>query len=187
MVKEANDQFTLWPCCSGIGIFAFLAVVTYWPIAQIAFSVVFVLWGIPFGIFVLGALGITVWRGVTALLTSRWRRALSMLALPVTLALTFPAISRMIPLENKLTFRLHEKRYAAAAAKAEREGKRVAWVADWGGGVMIGFNRFVLWDEKDDVALPSAQRSAEWKQELPDGDRLRVQQYFGNHFYLIDE
>jgi hypothetical protein len=62
-----------------------------------------------------------------------------------------------------LTFVVNKSRYEADLWKATEAGKHFL-LGDWGGNVMIGFNRFLVWDARDEVALPKAQQTESWRE-----------------------
>jgi hypothetical protein len=39
---------------------------------------------------------------------------------------------------------------------------------------MIGFNRFLVWDAQDEVALPRAQQTRSWRAQFPVTDYVVV-------------
>jgi hypothetical protein len=55
-----GDRFSKWPLYSGLVILAISCFLFYWPVTQIAFSIIIFLWAPPFTLVVLCLLVITV-------------------------------------------------------------------------------------------------------------------------------
>jgi hypothetical protein len=176
------DRFVKWPLFTGLAIIAFWCVMTYWPIAQIAFSIIAILWFVPFGLIVIILLAVTMCFGFGALFHGRWRRLISMTAFPVALVAAVPVSILTDQIANKLTLELLRSSYMARINLAKEKGEHIVSF-DWGGNVMIGVNRFLVWDDQDQIDLPGAQQTTEWKAAFR-GNRLV--QSFGDHFYLIE-
>jgi predicted Rdx family selenoprotein len=108
-----------------------------------------------------------------------------MLVVPVVLAAALPASFATDYVANWLTFTLNRSRYEAEARNADKAGERY-WFWDWGGNVMIGFNRTVVWDARDDATFPTAQQMEPWGVDFP-FPSYRVVQKLGPHFYLLED
>ena len=81
-----------------------------------------------------------------------------MLTFPARLIAAIPASFATDYSTNWLAFIANKSRYTADVEEAAKAGKHVLFF-DWGGNVMIGVNRAVVWDAEDQVALPKAQRT----------------------------
>jgi hypothetical protein len=107
-----------------------------------------------------------------------------MFAFPVMLIAAPPAAFATDYSTNWLTFAVHKSRYVTDAQEAAKAGKDFRlW--DWGGNVMIGVNRFLLWDAQDEVA-PVKGQWTQPRRDLPVTE-YRVIQKLGPHFYLIEQ
>jgi hypothetical protein len=180
-----NDRFARWPIYSGLAVVAICCFVFYWPVTQIAFSIIFIFWAAPFALAILGLLAIALWCGLADLFHGRWRRSISMLAFPAMLIAAIPASIATDYGTSWLTFVVNKSRYVADVRKASEAGKHfLLW--DWGGNVMIGSNRFLVWDAEDEVALPNAQQTQSWTAQFPVTE-YRVVRKLEPHFYLIDD
>ena len=180
-----NDRFVRWPLYWGLAVLAIWCSLFYWPVTQIAFSIVWVFWVPPFAFLVFCLLGSIILCAVSALLRRRWRRLASMLVVPVLLIAALPAAFATDYVANWLTFTVNKGRYEAEAREAAKAGKRY-WFWDWGGNVMIGFNRTLVWDARDDATFPTAQRMESRGVAFPLMP-YRVVQKLGPHFYLLED
>jgi hypothetical protein len=180
-----RDGFAKWPLCWGLAVLVFICWVTSWPVAQFAFTIIAVLWLLPFALLLLALLVAVIWCAGRSLFQRRWRHALSMAAFPLMLLAALPAGGYANAAVDWLTFRAHEAEYLAKINDAIRNGQHIVFF-DWGGGPMIGQNRFVVWDERDELVLSKARQTEAWKQEVGiDKGNYAVLQSFGSHFYLI--
>jgi hypothetical protein len=179
-----DDRLSRWPLYSGLAVVAIWCFVFYWPVAQIAFSIIFIFWAVPFALVILCLLGVAMWCGLAGLLQQRWRRSISMLAFPVMLIAAIPASFATDYFTSWLTFVANRSRYTADTQEAAKAGKHLLFF-DWGGNVMIGVNRAVVWDAEDQVALPKAQQTPPWGEEFSVAS-YRVIQRLETHFYLIE-
>jgi len=180
-----GDRFARWPFYWGLAVVATCCFIFYWPVTQIAFSIMFILWAPPFALAVLCLLAIAMWCGLAALVRRRWRRAISMFVFPAMLIAALPASFAADYGTNWLIFVVHKSRYVAEAEDAAKAGKDfLLW--DWGGNVMIGVNRFVVWDGQAEAAPGSAQLTQSLRARFPETE-YRVVQKLARHFYLIEQ
>ena len=180
------DRFAQWPMYSGLAIVVFCCLIFYWPITQLAFSVIAILWLPPLGVAVVALLVAATWCGVLALLRGQWRRMISMMLLPILLFGALPAGLITDATANKLTLLANRADYMQRINYAKQNGERLV-LFDWGGNVMIGFNRFLVWDEEDQIDLPISKQTPEWKSNADKRiGRYRIHQILGDHFYLIE-
>ena len=179
-----DDRFARWPLYLGLAVLAFWCSLFYWPVTQFAFTFLWAIWAPPFAFVIFCLLGIVIWCGFAALLRRRWRRLASMLVFPVLLIAALPAGFATDYVTSWLTFAANKSRYLAEAQKAAKAGERY-WFWDLGGYVVIGFNRTVVWDARDDATFPTAQQMESWDVQFP-LTWYRVVQKLGPHFYLLE-
>jgi hypothetical protein len=119
----------------------------------------------------LGAVAVILWCIPVALIRRRWRRALSLLALPLLVLLTAPSADLAQRSRDDIWFYLHKKHYEAEAAQAKAEGKHSAVLDDW--SIFVSANSFVVWDERDRP------------EEVMMG--FKPYHHFADHFYLVGD
>jgi hypothetical protein len=163
------DRFVRWPLYSGAVILAILSVSLLLP-APLAIVVLLGLWLPVAGLGLLGAVVAILWCAPAALFKGQWRRALSMLALPLMVLLTVPSTEAARWVRDEARFYIHKGTYEAKVAEAKIAGKHIAWVDDW--SIFFNANDFVVWDEWDDPEIASG---------------FTVKQRFGAHFYLVGD
>jgi hypothetical protein len=92
---------------------------------------------------------------------------------------------------NEAHFQIFKHSYLASISKIDTlENGRLIFF-DWGGDSMIGFDRFLVFDESDEIILPASQRSGLFETKLTDhgfnGDaQFQLIQTVARHFYVID-
>jgi len=124
-----------------------------------------------FAIYVVALLGAAIWCGSVALFRRQWRRAFSMVAIPLMVALTVSSMEMVRSARVELHFLIHKNRYETLIAKARSEGKHSAVVDDW--SLFVTDHTFVVWDEQDhpeEVMRP-----------------FKSYHSFGGHFYLVGD
>jgi hypothetical protein len=164
------DRFTRWPLYSGIAVLAIVCVTWLLPV-PLAIAVLFGLCIPAFAGGVLGAIIVILWCIPAALFKRHWRRALSMLALPLMVLLTVPSTEAARWVRDETRFYIHKGAYDAKVTEAKAVGKHSAVVDDW--SLFVTANEFVVWDEWDDP------------EEVISGYRRYAS--FGDHFYLIGD
>jgi hypothetical protein len=109
-----------------------------------------------------------------------------MFVFPVMLPVAIPAAFATDHATNWLTFAVSKNRYVADIQQVTKSSKHLLlW--DWGGNVMIGFNRFIVWDPEDQLPLPKGQQTDSWKMQAQfPAAEYRVVQKLGAHFYLVE-
>jgi hypothetical protein len=147
---EAGDHFLLWPLFVALGPPLLWGLV--WAIVPLAFL------GLALAVPFLGIATLA-----TVILTGhhlqqrQWRRAVSMLVVPVYAALVALApgiaVGPFVRLGVWAHFLADHSRYEAELAKIPSPRFRVF---DWGG--FAGTNLWLVYDEDDDIALPPARR-----------------------------
>jgi hypothetical protein len=86
---------------------------------------------------------------------------------------------------------LFKAEYLSSIARQNKTEGGQLMIFDWGGNVMVGFNRSLVFDESDEIILPPAQRSEAFKRKLQErgftGDeRFRPVQTVAPHFNVVD-
>jgi hypothetical protein len=183
MTTAVHRQYAKWPLFSGLVLGAAFCCTWYWPVTQIAYSILFAVWAVPYALVVLCILMASTWCGLVALLRRRWRRAASMALFPVIMLASLPAACVTDETTSWLHFVADEGRYLEEVQQAAQTGQFKLW--DWGGNVMVGFNRALVWSAGDEVALPPEQQPHSWKSDFPIST-YRVRQAFGEHFYIVE-
>jgi hypothetical protein len=174
-----SNRFTSWPLWVSLAVVVVSLVSAAWPLLLLP--------ALP---FVLCALGLGVWAawgGGMALCRGQWRRAISMIALPLAIIAAVLVMDAGEKIGNHVRFLADKSRYETVVAEARAEGKRSKWVDDW--SLFFNTNQFVVWDEQDQIVLPRSEQTEAWRREMfPGGGSsgYRVHQSFGRHFYLID-
>jgi hypothetical protein len=161
-----SDRLVRWPLYSGIAILAITGIIWGMPIF-IGFALIpliFLILGV-----VMGLLGAVIWCGSIALFRRQWRRALSVVAFPLMVALTIPSADMARSARDELRFLIHKSGYEAQVAAAKAKGQHHVSVDDW--SIFFNANSFVVWDEYDE----------------PDEPGFKSYQSFGGHFYLIGD
>lgn len=136
----------------------------------LAASLIFVCGGV-IGTALAGSIVAILWGASLAVFRYRWRQALSMLALPLMVLLTWPASDVTRWVRDETRFYIHEGRYEAEVARARAEGKQYVVVDDW--SIFVTANAFVVWDVWDKP------------EEVMMG--MKPYQSFGGHFYLVGD
>jgi len=131
----------------------------------------FLAWAPLFAGAVILLLGFAVWTAIRAARKRHWRSALSTLALPALLAASWPISNLTEPLVNGAHYSLFKAEYLSSiAGQGKMEGGQLM-IFDWGGNAMVGFNRFLVFDESDETSgAPKA-----------DGSRGRSSSRYGGH------
>src|SRR5436309_5092198 len=145
-----QDRFLRWPFVAGVILAAFVSFVLSWPVAEVAFSILFVIWGPIFAAWVIIILVYALWVAIRAMVRRHWRSVLSTLALPVWLAIALPIAHATERLVNRTHYLIYESDYLREIARLKTIEKGQTAVFDWGGGPMNGFNRFLIFDESDE-------------------------------------
>src|ERR1700744_189002 len=109
--QNLSDRLAVWPLATGMLVLAWVFFVMSWPVAAYAFSLLCLFWAIPFGIFVSIVLICALWSLATSVRHKRWRRALSVLAFPVCLALCLPTAAWADRISNEIHFALKKNEY----------------------------------------------------------------------------
>ena len=175
-----SDQFTPWPLWVGLAVLVIPLILTICPL--LLFPALPLVLCAP----VLGVGG--AWGAGMALGRGQWRRAISMIALPLAIIAAVPVLDAGDKVANQVRFLAHKSRYEAVVAQATAEGKHFKWLDDW--SLFFNANRFVVWDEQDQIALPSSEQTETWRREMSPGGEsssYHVHQNFDSHFYLIDD
>jgi hypothetical protein len=152
---------------------------------------IFILWAIPFAMVALALLVGAACTGVTAALRCHWRRAASTVALPVLLILSLPLVIASQWGANELHFWLFSSHYVASVPEDACDDVGRFVLFDWGGNVMVGFDRFLVYDCTDEIARPATARSAAWNRRLrnqigEEGSAFTLVQSVARHFYVVD-
>jgi hypothetical protein len=158
------DQFARWPLYSGIAIFAIVTLAMLWlPLFILLLPII--LSAVPVLLIV------AIWCGSVALFRGEWRRALSMMAIPLMVVLAVASMGTAISARDELRFLIHRSGYEAIVAEAKVKGKHFAVIDDW--SLFVTANGFVVWDERDKP------------EEVISG--FRPYHSFGDHFYLVGD
>jgi len=189
--SSEQDRFLRWPFVAGAILAASVSFVLSWPVAEVAFSILFVVWGPVFAAWVIILLVYTFLVAVRAMLRRHWRSVLSTLALPAWLAVSLPIAHITERLVNRAHYLIYESDYLREIARLKTIEKGQTAVFDWGGGPMNGFNRFLIFDESDEIVLPPEQRSNAFRQKMSDhgfsgSERFRYIQRVAPHFNVVD-
>jgi hypothetical protein len=163
------DRFARWPLYSGIAVLAIVCATWLSP-ASLGVPFLFVLAVPAFTAGVFGAFIAILWCIPAALLKRHWRRALSILALPLMVLLTVPSTEVARWVRDETRFYIHKSAYDAKVTEAKTTGKHTAWVDDW--SIFFNANDFVVWDEFDDPEIASG---------------FKLKRRFGGHFYLVGD
>jgi hypothetical protein len=136
MPPRTPNQLIRWPFYSGIAVSAVTSIsILLWP--SLLFATFFLCLFLP---IVVALLGVTIWFAAVALFRRQQRRALSMMAFPLMVAITVPAMEVMRSARDELRFLVHKGGYDALVAKTKTEGKQYIVVHDWS----IFANSFVV-------------------------------------------
>jgi hypothetical protein len=186
-----RDRVLRWPFYAGIVIVVFMSFVLSWPVAATAFSLFAWVWAPSFAFWVVIVLGFAVWAFVRSVRGRHWRSALSTLALPALIVASLPIANLTDVLVNQMHYLIFRSEYLSSIEKESKTAEGRLRIFDWGGNVMIGFNRFLVFDESDEIMLPPAQRSDTFKKKLRahgfmDEERFRQVQSVDSHFYVVD-
>jgi len=187
----SQDRVLRWPFYSGVIFVVFVSFVFSWPVAALAFSILFLAWAPLFVGAVTLLLGIAIWTAFRAARKRHWRSALSTLALPALLAASWPISNLTEPLVNEAHFLLFKAEYISSIARQNKTEGGQLMIFDWGGNAMVGFNRMLVFDESDEIILPPAQRSEAFTRKLQEhgftgADRFRPVQTVAPHFNVVD-
>jgi len=169
----------------------FMSFVLSWPVAATAFSLLAWVWAPLFAFGVVIVLGFAVWAFVRSARRRHWRSALSTLALPALIVASLPISNLTDVLVNQMHYLIFRSEYLNSIEKESKTAEGRLRIFDWGGNAMIGFNRFLVFDESDEITLPPTQRSDTFKRKLQargfrDEERFRPVQSVGSHFYVVD-
>jgi hypothetical protein len=185
------DRILLWPFYWGLLILFIINIALIWPFAEFAFSIAYVAWAPPFAILIIVLLFLALWTAFRAALRGHWRSAISASVLPALMALAVPTSFATSWAADQIHYRLFEREYLASIAFADnmKNGRLVFF--DWGGGPMIGFSRFLVFDESDEIILPAQKRSKSFETKLTDHgftghEEFRIIQTVAPHFYVVD-
>src|SRR4051812_48150239 len=127
---------------------------------------VFLIWAPLFAVVVILLFAIAVWSATRAMRRRHWRSALSTLALPALFAASLPISNMTDPLVNEVHYLLFKAEYLSSIARQNKTEGGQLMIFDWGGNVMVGFNRLLVFDQSDEIILPPAQRSEAFKRNL---------------------
>jgi hypothetical protein len=136
----------------------------------------------------------------------RWRRCASVIAAPVIAGTVFGLAAHLGVNPDRVRLEFTRAHYMAQIAQMPREADepRLA-LFDWGqtgGAAVINIFHTLVYDESDEIALPSAQRSAEWNRRvdnvaagstkssilgIPSDNHSVEIKKLGRHFYLLTE
>jgi hypothetical protein len=163
------DHFARWPLYSGVAVLVVVSTAYLLP-TFLAIPILLVLCLPAIIAELLGTIVAVLWCAPAALFRRHWRRAVSMLALPVMILLTVPSAEVTRSIREEVRFSLNKGRYEVEVARAKAEGKHIAWVDDW--SIFFNANDFVVWDEWDDPEIASG---------------FKLKQRFGRHFYLVGD
>src|SRR3954454_15643589 len=109
-MNPAPDQFARWPLYSGLAVLVVGSIIMLLPILAFFFPAL--------AIYVVGLLSAAIWCGSVALFRRQWRRAFSMVAIPLMVALTVPSMEMVRSARVELSFLIHKNRYETLIAKA---------------------------------------------------------------------
>jgi hypothetical protein len=184
-----TDKVVRWPFFAGVGVVFFACFVMSWPVAAVAFSMLFLLWAPLFAIVVTGLLAASIWTMVRSAIKRHWMSVLSAAAFPVLALLALPASRFSGPLVDQAHFLLYEQRYLAEVAQRAPARGNDFVVFDWGGNPMVGFNRFLAFDKNGELSLAEKDRSASFQKILAERglDQIRNVQRLSPHFYVFDQ
>ncbi|WP_412774410.1 hypothetical protein [Nitrobacter sp.] len=180
-----EDRFIYWPTYAGAAVMLFAAFVLSWPVAAIAFSMLFLMWA-PFLAFIIIISSVVVlWTIIRSAIRRQWRMAISACAFPLLLLAALPFARHAATVVDRVHFLLYENEYRDHIAHLDQKDARLAFF-DWGGNAMVGLNRFVVYDESDEIMLPASKRSAQFSKRIG-SDRFRNVVRLAPHFYVVDE
>ena len=186
-----EDRFIYWPSYAGAAMMLFAAFVFSWPVAAIAFSMLSLIWAPFLALIIIILSVVALWTIVRSAVNRQWRRAISACAFPLLLLAALPFALHAAPVVDRVHFLLYESKYQDKIARLGQKGARLAFF-DWGGNAMVGLNRFVVYDESDEIMLPSSEQSAAFVQRLENHgfgrpDRFTNVIRLAPHFYVVDE
>jgi len=182
--EVAPDRFLIWPLIVTIG--APLVAGSLISMAPALFLPILALWLLVWSSGTLAALvvaGFALWK-------VRWRRAASMLVLPISIGIFAVELSLSIAMVNYFGDYIHflivRGSYEMQVAALPR-GKEPRFLRfEWGG--FLGNFVEVIYDEVDQLALPEGQQSAEWLDRARGG--FGVCEFkarpLGEHFYVVN-
>jgi hypothetical protein len=175
------DHFTIWPTA-----WAFL-----FPVILI------ILWSGPFDLIFLGVpILLTAWAcsallalgiGIFSARARDWRRAISMLVLPLATLVVIANAGTVWPVAMETGERLHfqvmRRSYLDDVSNLPSSGEPRFAIWNWGGFVV---SHAVVYDETDEIVLPD--QSSAWKKRVANTEVGMCGAWgtpLGNHFYLV--
>jgi hypothetical protein len=141
-----RDRVLHWPFYTGIAIVVFMSFVLSWPIAATAFSLFAWVWAPSFAFWVVIVLGFAVWAFIRSARRRHWHSALSTLALPALIVASLPIANLTDGLVNQMHYLIFRSEYLSSIDEESKTAEGRLRIFDWGGNVMIGFNRFLVFD-----------------------------------------
>jgi hypothetical protein len=130
----------------------------------------------------------------------RWLRFSSILAAPLIVAGVAWALNRFEITAEWTRFQLSRRYYLAKIVSAPRTNDEPLFAMfDWGESGGAGVSNVIdtlIYDETDQIGLPDAKRSVEWKQRMEKGRQGSIRilapetghvhtTAFGQHFFLV--
>jgi hypothetical protein len=134
----------------------------------------------------------------------RWRRVISVLVAPVAAGALLVAADAAGVNPQRIRLELGRRRYVDEIAKLTQTGEPSLKLFDWGQSGGAGVNSLIdtlVYDESDEIALPTKERSAAWRDRAgqlcpgtpmcallwPNAERLTIVKKIDGHFYLLTE
>jgi hypothetical protein len=134
----------------------------------------------------------------------RWRRVISVLLAPVAACALFVAADAAGVNSQRIRLEIGRRRYLDEIAKLAQTDEPRLKLFDWGQSGGAGVNSLIdtlVYDESDEISLPSRERSAAWRDRAsrlcpgtsicamlwPNAEKLTIVKKIDGHFYLLTE
>jgi hypothetical protein len=185
---SSSDRIVWWPLAVTAGVPLALVACDASPLGPDLF---YVLLGIPalLGLWALAAL-LAMFGMIGSSRAHARRRALSFAILPAIVLANALAPFVFIRLYNlagdTIHFEVMREHYQHVVDALPKTGQPKLVVFDWGG--MVWASQGIVYDESDEVALPSAKQSPDWRGRASETDLVCGYSAtpMGDHFYLAD-
>ncbi|EGY01091.1 transmembrane protein [Nitrospirillum viridazoti Y2] len=185
--SQENDSYVYWPILTALGL-AIIAVLIVTLLVELSLLCLFSLMGLMFTAALTAAI-VSV-EAANAMWRRRWRRALSLMLLPLAVIPTLvwhQELARPLFLTGEiLHFHALRPIYLGRIKAMPNIGAPKLALFIWGDWLATSYG--VVYDESDEVALPSERRSDAWTSRadqtlLTCGYSLDMD--FGGHFYFV--